>query len=229
MALHPGRAGPTDHHLVDGGVAQQLLQRAKPEGTLGDQSRKLVAIVRRKHACLAVDQRADPLRQRGAVLSPGLLEQALAQGGGQLVQGLGARSHAGTRRGVARLSPGGTDAGSARPRAAILEGSTSDALRHAGEIALAHHERWDGSGYPAGLRGDAIPISGRIVALADVFDALTHERPYKPAWPPAEALDEVRSLIGRQFDPRVAEAFTTLDAAELLTPISPAPANPTLG
>ena len=91
--------------------------------------------------------------------------------------------------------------------AAILSGSTSQVLRLAEEIALSHHEWWDGSGYPAGLRGQAIPLSGRIVALADVFDALTHARPYKPAWPVNHALAEIDRLAGRQFDPDIAAAF----------------------
>ena len=59
------------------------------------------------------------------------------------------------------------------------------------QIALTHHEKWDGSGYPGGLAGDAIPIAGRIVAVADVFDALTHSRPYKPAWSTADAIAEI--------------------------------------
>lgn len=93
--------------------------------------------------------------------------------------------------------------------AKILSGSTSPWLRMAEEIALTHHERWDGSGYPLGVEGEAIAITGRIVAIADVFDALTHERPYKKAWTVAEALDEICSQSGRQFDPRVVEAFLT--------------------
>ena len=64
----------------------------------------------------------------------------------------------------------------------MLAGSAFALLAMAEEIALTHHEHWDGSGYPAGLAGEAIPIAGRIVAVADVFDALTHTRPYKPAW-----------------------------------------------
>jgi putative two-component system response regulator len=77
----------------------------------------------------------------------------------------------------------------------------------ASRIALTHHERWDGSGYPQGLAGEAIPLEGRIVAVADAFDALTNERPYKRAWPFGEAVDEIASQSGRQFDPSVVETF----------------------
>jgi putative two-component system response regulator len=100
--------------------------------------------------------------------------------------------------------------------AAILSGSSSKVLRLAEEIALTHHEWWDGSGYPAGLAGPAIPLGGRIVALSDVFDALTHTRPYKRAWPIERALAEVRRLAGVQFDPAVVEAFFKLDSAALV-------------
>jgi hypothetical protein len=100
--------------------------------------------------------------------------------------------------------------------AAILSGSSSRVLRLAEEIALTHHEWWNGSGYPAGLQGQAIPLSGRIVALADVFDALTHARPYKRPWPIAKAIGEIRRLAGRQFDPAVVEAFLRLDPANLV-------------
>ncbi|MDX6533285.1 MAG: hypothetical protein QOF68_1029 [Gaiellales bacterium] len=106
--------------------------------------------------------------------------------------------------------------GHAEAGASILDGSSSAVLRLAREIALTHHEWWDGSGYPARMQGDAIPLSGRIVALADVFDALTHERPYKQAWPIDRATAEVRRLGGRQFDPAVMDAFEQLDAAQLV-------------
>jgi putative two-component system response regulator len=99
--------------------------------------------------------------------------------------------------------------------AAILSGSESDVLRLAERIALTHHEWWNGEGYPARLRGGQIPQCGRIVALADVFDALTHERPYKAAWPVEKAVDEVRRLRGTQFDPDVVDAFEELDAEKL--------------
>ena len=91
--------------------------------------------------------------------------------------------------------------------ARILSGSNSAVLQLAEQIALAHHERWDGSGYPRGLRGEEIPLAARIVSVVDVWDALTHERSYKPAWPADEALAELRTQAGRQFDPRVMEAF----------------------
>lgn len=85
--------------------------------------------------------------------------------------------------------------------AAILAGSRSPVLQLGERIAHWHHEHWDGSGYPDGLVGYAIPISARIVAITDVFDALTHERPYKQAWPVNDALAEIEHLAGLQFDP----------------------------
>ncbi len=99
--------------------------------------------------------------------------------------------------------------------AQMLGGSSSAYLQLAEEIALFHHERWDGTGY-ASMAGTKIPLSGRIVAVADVFDALTHERPYKSAWPVGEAVAEIVAQSGRQFDPRVVEAFARLDHASLV-------------
>ena len=90
--------------------------------------------------------------------------------------------------------------------AQMLSGGRFPLLRLAEQIALNHHERWDGSGY-MGLRSDLIPMAGRIVAVADVFDALTSERPYKKAWSVSEAIQEIQSQSGQQFDPRVVEAF----------------------
>ena len=110
--------------------------------------------------------------------------------------------------------------GHAAAGGAILAESTSEVLRLAREIALAHHEWWNGDGYPGGLRGEAIPLSGRIVALADVFDALTHARPYKQAWPVTKAVAEVLRLKARQFDPALVAAFETLDPYELVAPIN---------
>ena len=90
--------------------------------------------------------------------------------------------------------------------ARILSGGKFPLLRLAEEIALSHHERWDGHGY-AGIRGTDVPLSGRIVAVADVFDALTQQRPYKPAWPVAEAIAEIDRQRQRQFDAGVVDAF----------------------
>ena len=94
----------------------------------------------------------------------------------------------------------------------ILAGSVSAVLQTGEVIARAHHERWDGTGYPSGLAGEAIPLVGRLVALADVFDALTHRRPYKPAWATEHAVAEVHRGAGTQFDPRVVEAFDRIAA-----------------
>lgn len=95
--------------------------------------------------------------------------------------------------------------------ARILEGSDAPALRLAEQIALSHHECWDGTGYPLGLAGDDIPVAGRITMVADVFDALVHERSYKEAWPVERALEELREGSGSRFDPAVIEAFLALD------------------
>jgi putative two-component system response regulator len=89
----------------------------------------------------------------------------------------------------------------------ILKDSASQLLRSAAEIALTHHERYDGSGYPSGLAGDDIPLFGRICALSDVFDALTSVRPYKPAYPIDDAIAEIIHGAGEQFDPKLVEAF----------------------
>jgi putative two-component system response regulator len=100
--------------------------------------------------------------------------------------------------------------------AEMLSGSSSPWLKLAEEIALSHHERWDGKGYPHGLCGEEIPLVGRIVAVADVFDALTHERPYKQAWDVQAAVSEIQTKSGTQFDKNVVEAFLTLPHEELL-------------
>jgi len=100
----------------------------------------------------------------------------------------------------------------------ILSGSASSVLRMAEEIALTHHEHWDGCGYPQKLRGDRIPLLGRIVAVADVFDALTHSRPYKDAWTVDRAVAYICGESARQFDPEVVAAFETVDHAALTLP-----------
>ena len=83
-------------------------------------------------------------------------------------------------------------------------------LKPALDIPYAHHEKWDGSGYPRGLVGDQIPLHARIFAIADVWDALTSSRPYREAWPPERALAYVREQSGSHFDPAVVDAFETL-------------------
>ncbi len=102
--------------------------------------------------------------------------------------------------------------------ARILSGSRFALLRLAEEIAFSHHERWDGSGYE-GISRDSIPLPGRIVAIADVFDALTQKRPYKAAWTVDEAIAEIDRQRGRQFDPELVDAF--LKVIERREPIRP--------
>ena len=89
----------------------------------------------------------------------------------------------------------------------ILGGQTCLLLNMARTIALTHHEKWDGTGYPNGLKGEDIPIYGRIAAIADVFDALTTQRPYKKAWPVEEALEYLEGQAGSHFDPKLIELF----------------------
>jgi putative two-component system response regulator len=89
----------------------------------------------------------------------------------------------------------------------ILAGGESEVLRLAATVALTHHEKWDGSGYPKGLAGEQIPLVGRIVAICDVFDALTSARPYKTAWSEEDALEFIRQQAGKHFDPELVLAF----------------------
>ncbi|RJX27432.1 MAG: HD-GYP domain-containing protein, partial [Dethiobacter sp.] len=89
-------------------------------------------------------------------------------------------------------------------------------LRPALDIPYCHHEKWDGTGYPRGLKGEEIPLPARIFAVVDVFDALTSDRPYRPAWPKEKALAYLRQQAGRHFDPRVVEAFLSLTEQNLL-------------
>ena len=94
----------------------------------------------------------------------------------------------------------------------ILSKSKAPLFTLAAEIALNHHEQWDGSGYPSGLVGDNIPESARIVAIADVFDALTMKRPYKEAWPIDKAIATIKENAGSHFEPRLVDAFITIKA-----------------
>ena len=91
----------------------------------------------------------------------------------------------------------------------ILKDSQSELLQLAAEIALAHHEKYDGTGYPNGKKGDDIPLSGRICAVSDVFDALTSERPYKAAWPVERAMEYINNASGTHFDNVLVRALNT--------------------
>jgi putative two-component system response regulator len=100
--------------------------------------------------------------------------------------------------------------------ARILAGGSSAIMRMAEEIAWHHHERWDGAGYPEGRAGEAIPVAARIVGLADAFDALSHDRPYRPAWPLPKVVDWLRDNTGSHFDPRLMQAFLELPHPRLV-------------
>jgi putative two-component system response regulator len=108
----------------------------------------------------------------------------------------------------------------------LLTGSGSDLLETAATIAWSHHECWDGSGYPRGLVGEAIPIEGRITAVIDVFDALTHDRVYRPAMPLATATEMIRMGRATHFDPAVLDAF--LDTLDELVALDRAPSRTVL-
>ncbi|MDO5896947.1 HD-GYP domain-containing protein, partial [Agrobacterium sp. Azo12] len=127
----------------------------------------------------------------------------------------------------------------------ILEKGTSDLVRIAEAVAGGHHEKWDGTGYPKGITGENIPIEARIVAIADVFEALCSERPYKRAWPIEEARDHIIAQSGLHFDPACVTAFenqwsriaslmaqdlpkTIVDVPSLETPDEPAGPNQTV-
>jgi len=89
----------------------------------------------------------------------------------------------------------------------LLEDARSPIVELARIIAMSHHEKWDGSGYPKGLKGEEIPLVGRIVAITDVFDALTSIRPYKPAWSIEDAIAEIKRSSGTHFDPEIVKHF----------------------
>jgi putative two-component system response regulator len=100
--------------------------------------------------------------------------------------------------------------------AKLLSGGTSELVQMAEEIALFHHERWDGRGYPCGLEADEIPMTARIVAVADTLDALIHVRPYKAAWTLPDAMAEIERERGAQFDPQVVDAVLALHRTKRL-------------
>ena len=95
----------------------------------------------------------------------------------------------------------------------MFAGSKSTLIQLAAEVAISHHERWDGSGYPFGLAADKIPLSGRIVAVADVYDALVTVHRYKHAWTSSDAVDHMVAGKGTQFEPRIVDALVEVIAA----------------
>jgi putative nucleotidyltransferase with HDIG domain len=105
--------------------------------------------------------------------------------------------------------------------ARVLAGADSELLEVAERIVRHHHERWDGDGYPDGLAGEAIPVVARLAAVADVFDVLVHERPYKDSWSVEAAAEEIRKGSGTQFDPAVVEAFDALGPAAWRSEVQP--------
>jgi putative two-component system response regulator len=107
--------------------------------------------------------------------------------------------------------------------ARLLSRSSSPVLQMAAVIAATHHEWWDGSGYPNGLAGERIPLVGRVVAVADVFDALTHERPYMAAWSVKQAIARIQRSSATQFDPRVVDAFLAVYEDARLTTVQAPP------
>lgn len=110
---------------------------------------------------------------------------------------------------------------------AILQSSESKVLSLGGTIALTHHEKWDGTGYPAGLAGEGIPIQGRVVAVADVFDALTNDRVYRPSFPFEEAIDLMIQDRGTHFDPDLLDTFLeSMEAIKALRELHREPERP---
>ena len=107
--------------------------------------------------------------------------------------------------------------------AKMLSGGRSEVMILAEQIALSHHERWDGAGYPQGLSGEAIPIAARIVAVADCVDALLHNRPYRPSWPVAEVLAQMRDTAGSHFDPAVVDALANSECQHRIVRSPPHP------
>lgn len=87
-------------------------------------------------------------------------------------------------------------------------------LKSATDIPYCHHEKWDGTGYPRGLKGEQIPLTARIFAVVDIWDAIRSDRPYRPAWPKEKALEHIKSLSGSHLDPKVVEAFLEMIHAD---------------
>lgn len=212
--------------LLDGRMRERNLERQVSDGTRDLEHARLEMCV---HLALAAEYRDDDTQEHAWRVgrTSGLLAIALGRPDSQveLIRGA-APLHDIGKIGIPDailLKPGkliDTELAEMQTHATIgaqiLSGSESRLLSLAERIALTHHERCDGRGYPDRLGGEEIPLAGRIVAVADVFDALTHERPYKKAWAVKAAVAEILSQRGRQFDPEVVDAFATLDHPMLL-------------
>lgn len=233
-------AGASLHEGVIHGVAHDVSAQLRAEQQLGDQARRLEAMVAERTRDLA-EARAETLQllavaaeyrddetsqhtERVGVLvaeiasALGLSEEsvALLREAAPLhdIGKLAIPDRVLLKRGRLNDSERAAMHAHATLGARLLFGSHSPVLQLAGVIAESHHEWWDGSGYPKGLAGPDIPLVGRIVAVADVFDALTHDRPYKPAWPVEQALAMIRRSAGAQFDPQVVAAFLEVCSPE---------------
>jgi PAS domain S-box-containing protein/putative nucleotidyltransferase with HDIG domain len=200
------------------GIAEIL--RDVTAETLAEEELQVARLEDLEHLALAAECRDDDTHQhteRVAVLAE-LISRALGmRAQEQTTIRLAAPLHDIGKLGIPDqilLKPGGlTDGEQAVMKthttigARILGQSEYPVLSVAREISLTHHERWDGAGYPAGLRASIVPLPGRIVAVADAFDAITHARPYKEALPAEHAIAEIRRASGTQFDAQVVEAF----------------------
>ncbi|HKP76240.1 MAG TPA: HD domain-containing phosphohydrolase [Longimicrobiaceae bacterium] len=182
-------------------VLERLAQAAElHDDETGEHVRRVAALAARIARAMGLDEAfADALRRAGALHDVGKIgiPDAILRKPGALTPAERARMNEHTTIG-----------------AAILAGGGSELMAMAERIARAHHERWDGRGYPAGLAGEAIPLEARIVAVADFYDALTHDRPYRRRRGGAEALAMVRHEAGHHFDARVVAALLALEERE---------------
>ena len=168
-------------------------------------------------------------------LRVGLLSAKLAEAIGWTAEDAGLLRRAAALHDIGKIGipdallrkPGGLTEGEQRVMrthtsigARILGGSHVPLLQLAETVAMSHHEKWDGSGYPKGLKDHDIPVAGRIVAVADAFDAITNDRPYRPARPVSVAIQELRQYAGVHYEPRLVEALVYLDSSKAAASVS---------
>ena len=169
-----------------GQIAQALIERQKQQARIGRMARSMAARLGMPTVFCDAIEVAAPLHDIGKIAVP---DRILRK------EGPLAPDEMETMREHARVGH------------EILKDSPSPYLNMGASIALTHHESWDGKGYPRGLSGAKIPVEGRIVAVADILDALLSVRPYKPAWPLAQALAEIRRLRGSRLDPECVDVL----------------------